>query len=90
MLEPGTGDVLSIPVSFEDFHNEEIVEYHEDCLASSFFEKWYSKNNCYKLNRNECASYIIPLFLSGKDTVDNLEVSDMEVYWEIMMPLINM
>lgn len=42
------------------------------------------------LKYNECAGYKIPLFLNGDDIVDNLEVSDMEVYWEIMMPLINL
>lgn len=90
LFEPGTGEVLDIPASFEDFHNIEIVEYHEDSLASNFFDNWYSVCNNYKLKLNECAGYKVPLFLNGDDTVDNLEVSDMEVYWEIMMPLINM
>ena len=89
LFEPGTGEVLDIPASFEDFHNIEIVDYHEDSLASNFFENWYSCYNNYKLKMNECAGYKIPLFLNGDDIVDNLEVSDMEVYWEIMMPLMN-
>jgi hypothetical protein len=25
----------------------------------------------------------VPLFLSGKDEVENLEVIDLEVYWEL-------
>lgn len=90
MFEPGTGEVLSIPVSFEDFHDSEIVEYHEDCLASEFFEEWYMDSNNYELQTSECVGYKVPLFLNGDDDIDNLEVSDMEVYWEIMMPLINM
>lgn len=36
MFEPGTGEVFDIPVTIEDFHNVEIVEYHEDSLASEF------------------------------------------------------
>lgn len=90
MFEPGTGEVFDIPVSIEDFHNIEIVEYHEDSLASKFFNEWYEKQEHYVLKYNECAGYKIPLFLNGDDIVDNLEVSDMEVYWEIMMPLINL
>ena len=89
LFEPGTGEVLDIPASFEDFHNVEIVDYHDDSLASNFFENWYSSCNNYKLKLNECAGYKIPLFLNGDDIVDNLEISDMEVYWEIMMPLMN-
>lgn len=90
LFEPGTGEVLNIPASFEDFHNIEIVEYHEDSLASNFFNSWYLLSDSYRLMPNECVGYKVPLFLNGDDVVDNLEVSDMEVYWEIMMPLMNM
>lgn len=44
----------------------------------------------YELLHSQCAGYKVPLFLNGQDTLDNLEVSDMEVYWEIMAPLINL
>lgn len=90
LFEPGTGEVLDIPASFEDFHNIEIVDYHEDSLASNFFKEWFLANDKYKLKYSECAGYKVPLFLNGDDIIENLEVSDMEVYWEIMMPIINM
>ena len=90
LFEPGTGEVLDIPSSFEDFHNVEIVDYHEDSLASSFFKEWFLKNDKYELKYSECAGYKVPLFLNGDDVITNLEVSDMDVYWEIMMPLMNM
>ncbi|MBR3666804.1 MAG: hypothetical protein IKN66_06565 [Ruminococcus sp.] len=89
LFEPGTGEVLNIPVNIHDFHEEEIVDYSEDSLASAFFEKWFEANGRFVLPNNKCAGYKIPLFLNGDDTIENLEVSDMEVYWEIMMPLIN-
>ena len=90
LFEPGTGEVFDIPVDFEDFHNIEIAQYHEDSLASAFFNEWYEVNNHYILKHNQCAGYKIPLFLNGEDDVENLEISDMEVYWEIMMPLIHL
>ena len=90
LFEPGTGEVLDIPASFEDFHNVEIADYNEDSLASDFFKKWFFQNNKYELKNSECAGYKVPLFLNGDDVIENLEVSDMEVYWEIMMPLMNM
>lgn len=89
LFEPGTGEVLDIPASFEDFHNVEIADYHEDSLASDFFDEWFSNNNNYVLKNNECAGYKVPLFLNGDDVAENLEVSDMEVYWEMMAPLMN-
>ena len=90
LYEPGTGEVIDIPDNFVDFHNSLIPKYPQDCLAFDFFNEWYIANNHYTLKHNQCAGYKIPLFLNGKDTIENLEVSDMEVYWEIMMPLMNL
>lgn len=89
LFEPGTGEVLDIPASFEDFHEVEIAEYSGDSLASDFFEEWFSNNNKYELKYGECAGYKVPLFLNGDDTAENLEVSDMEVYWGIMASFID-
>ena len=87
LFEPGTGEVLDIPVDFYDFHNVEIAEYHEDSLASHFFEEWYESSKECTLLHNECAGYKVPLFLNGNDDINNLEVSDMEVYWGVMSQL---
>lgn len=89
LFEPGTGEVLGIPVEFIAFHNELIPKYPQDCLASDFFNDWRKANDNIVLPFNKCAGYKVPLFLNGKDIVENLEVSDMEVYWGIMMPLMN-
>ena len=40
LFEPGTGEVLNIPVDFVLFHDEEIADYSGDSLASDFFEEW--------------------------------------------------
>lgn len=89
-FQPGIGEVLDIPCSFTAFHDVEIVESPEDALVSRYFEYWFENNDHYILKHNECVSYKVPLFLNGNDDIDNLEVSDMEVYWEIMMPLLNL
>ena len=88
-FQPGTGEVLDIPDDFISFHEVEIIEYPEDALVSRYFDLWFKQNN-YILKHNECVGYKVPLYLNGEDALDNLEVSDMEVYWEIMMPLINL
>ena len=90
MFEPGTGEAFDTDFNFYDFHNKEIPTNHLVCLASEYYEKWRKANNNYILPHNKCAGYKVPLFLNGKDVVENLEISDMEVYWEIMMPLINL
>jgi hypothetical protein len=39
------------------------------------------------INYKECIGYKVPLFLGGKDTTDNFEIADLEVYWEITCQL---
>lgn len=87
MFEPGTGEVLEIPCNFIQFHNEEIPNYHEACLASTFFCDWI-KCNKNTLDNKKCVGYKVLLFLGGADRVENLEVSDMEVYWDICSQMI--
>lgn len=82
LIEMGTADVLEIPSSFLDFLEEGLPLNHEACLASSFFDEW-KKSNRDDLQYDKCAGYKIPLFLGGSDTIENLELSDMEVYWYV-------
>ena len=42
MFDVDTGDVFDIGVDIVEFHNEEIVQYNEDCLYSSSFDEWMS------------------------------------------------
>ena len=51
-----------------------MLEYTEECLAESYFTDWYEANNKYKLLHSECVEYKVPLFLNGREELDNLEV----------------
>ena len=90
IFEPGTGEILNTEENFVNFHDSEIPQYHDACLASEFFNEWFEANGNFVLPHNKCVGYKVPLFLNGEDDIENLEVSDMEVYWEIMMPLMNL
>jgi hypothetical protein len=82
LLEPGTGEALEIPVSFVGFHDEELIEYADAALANEFFGAWSTQNpDTLPLDMVTCIGYRVPLFLGGRDTVENLEVSDLNVYW---------
>lgn len=84
LLEPGTGEALEIPVPFSVFHDEELIEYADAALARQFFEIWSAANSdSLPLRRDQCAGYRVPLFLGGSDTAENVELSDLEVYWSI-------
>lgn len=82
MIEPGTGEVLAIPRSFADFHNIELIEDPEAALAAAFFDQWADANRtALPLAPDRCAGYRVPLFMGGDDDVENLETSDIWVYW---------
>jgi hypothetical protein len=87
MFEPGTGEALEIPCNLVDFHNAELIDYHDAALASTFFKKWQAAGNPAP-KFEQCVGYKRPLFLGGKDTVENLELSDLDVYWHLMGQLI--
>jgi hypothetical protein len=87
MLEPGTGEVLEIPCNFIEFHNEEIPNYHDACLASFFYSEWLSKHPM-GLSSEECVGYKTLLFLGGEDAISNLEKVNMDVYWHLCCQLI--
>lgn len=86
MFEPGTGHVLEIPCNIVAFHNKELVDYREEALAVSFRNLWLTRGTAPRYE--ECIGYRIPLFLGGEDTVDNLEITNLDVYWTIAGQLI--
>ncbi|OPA94843.1 DUF1851 domain-containing protein [Pseudomonas fluorescens] len=81
MFEPGTGQALEIPCDIVSFHNHELVEYREEALALTFHNQWLARGGAPKYE--DCIGYRKPLFLGGQDTVDNLEFSNLDVYWTI-------
>lgn len=87
LLEPGTGQALEIPVSFIEFHEQELVQYRNEALASEFYDSWLSLER-RSPSFEECVGYKKPLFLEGSDTSENLEVTNMEVYWSITAQLL--
>lgn len=75
LYEIGTGEILIVANSFEEFVNEEIPNNTQACLAKKFYEEWLDSSGI-EVKYNKCISYIIPLFMGGEDNVNNLEESD--------------
>lgn len=87
MLEPGTGDALEIPGSLWAFHTEAMAEDAEALVAQGFFRDWMAAGG-RPLEHHEAVGYRVPLFPGGPDEIDNLEISDIDVYWSISAQLI--
>lgn len=87
LLEPGTGQALEIPSNLETFHTDELLEYGEAALAISFHEAWLAAGGSAP-RLDQCVGYRKPLFLGGADDFDNLELSDLDVYWHLFGQII--
>ncbi|WP_137935470.1 T6SS immunity protein Tdi1 domain-containing protein [Mesorhizobium comanense] len=87
MFEPGTGEALEVPANVRTFHEMELDEYRDAALASNFHATWLA-NGGAEPAYDQCIGYNVPLFLGGKDGEENLELTDLEVYWHISAQLI--
>jgi len=87
MFEPATGEALEIPANIQTFHNVGLMEFGEAALATSFYDKWAAAGGA-KPKYTECVGYRKPLFLGGTDELENLEISDVDVYWHVVGQLI--
>ncbi|WP_051388947.1 T6SS immunity protein Tdi1 domain-containing protein [Arthrobacter sp. 35W] len=83
MLNPGTGEVTLFRVSFSDFHDLGLPDNADLCLDLPRFSEWISAAGTGPAFR-ECVGFKILLFQGGEDSVANLELSDLEVYWPLM------
>lgn len=87
MFEPGTGEALDIPSNLRSFHDNELIEFGEAALAISFYDRWLKISGAHP-KYDQCVGYKTPLFLGGADEVENIEMSDIDVYWHLMGQLI--
>jgi hypothetical protein len=87
MFEPGTGEVLRVPANVQTFHDVELIQDSEPALASHAHKEWLARGGAAPAYP-ECVGYKVPLFLSGADEFENMELSDLDVYWHLMGQLI--
>jgi len=83
LFETGAGEVINIPATISQLHEVDLIQHRRDSLAYDFFEQWRRANHGIQIKISECAGYKKPLFLGGKDILENLEVIDVEVYTQI-------
>lgn len=77
---------LNTTVSLEHFHNEEIVDIPNDAILLEYYGIWLDQGG-ERPKPHECVGYMKPEFLGGADDESNLELSDMEVHWNVTAQL---
>jgi hypothetical protein len=88
LFDIGLGQALEIPATLEEFHDKELISNANDAVALETYKEWYEVNKI-DITQNQCVGYKIPLFLNGQDSVENMELIDLDVYVEICGQLLN-
>ncbi|MDI6026608.1 DUF1851 domain-containing protein [Corticibacterium sp. UT-5YL-CI-8] len=88
LLDPGSGEMLEIPVDYSLFHTSELFYAADAAVAYNFFQSWLSSGGSAPAY-DQCVGYKLPLFLGGRDDVSNLAISDLEIYWDISAQLLD-
>ena len=85
LLEIGTGHALEVPYSLVAFHDELLADDPEPAVAAAAWGAWSERHpDTVPLPATKCVGYELPLFVGGQDSLDNMEVSDWEVYWVVV------
>jgi hypothetical protein len=82
LLEPGSGEAYEIDESFKDFLDVALVNDPDTYLESELWDSWRSSGGEVP-GVGQCIGFKVPLFLGGTGTLDNLELSDLQVYWDL-------
>lgn len=87
LFDPGFGEALKIPGTFESFHEKVLIEMSEAALLGKVFQQWLDFGNRAPAPA-ECVGHKVPMLLGGVDEFSNYELTDMEVYWGLNAQLI--
>lgn len=88
LFEISSGRALGIPDNLETFHNTTLVNDPDPPLNVEFYEYW-KESGGKPPKYDECVGFRIPLFLGGSDDYENMEISDIDVYWSITGQIMN-
>jgi hypothetical protein len=87
-LEPGVPNSYCTDKPIVPFFNEDLVTMADAALSESLFKKWRKKHK-KPIAPDECVGYKTPLFLGGEDNLDNMELTDLDVYLTLCAKLWN-
>lgn len=87
MFDPATYEVFQLQQTIIDFHKINTEEDMDSLFSMNFFKQVLLHLNQQETKYDECLGYKVPLFLGGNDNIDNYEIWNIEVYWEICKQL---
>ncbi len=89
IFEISTGDYFELEQTIEGFHEVDLIDYDDETLHIQKFEKAMKYLSISQINNKECIAHKISLLLGGEDTLENLEITDMEVNWSLQQQIMD-
>jgi len=86
LFDPATAEFFELDQDLISFHNVDLVDFCEETLSLEEYRKWLNLGN-EQLRFDQCIGFEVPLFLGGIDRLENYELTDMEVHWELSFQL---
>lgn len=83
MFDPETGEVGEFQQTIPLLHNNDFASDKDGMLSSGLFKDLLLKMSLPEIGYGQCLTYKVPLFLGGKEEIDNYAVQDIEAYWQI-------
>lgn len=88
IFEIATGDYFELEQSIEGFHEEDLIDYSDETLHVEKFHLAMAHIGT-ELQWRDCIGHKVSLLLGGDDVVENMEITDMEVYWSIQQQIMD-
>jgi hypothetical protein len=80
ILDPWSAAPFEIDSVFIDFHDDDLVEYGDDILATELYAAWLDAGGSPPAS-GSCVGYRVPLYAGGHDHPANLEAVGLESAW---------
>jgi hypothetical protein len=87
LLQIGSGQAFEIADTLQQAHEVELVEFADEALSIRLWQEWLAADGTIP-KFHQCVGLINPLFLGGSNKVENLQLCDTEVYWDITSQLL--
>jgi hypothetical protein len=80
LMDPWSADPVTIEAVFTEFHDDDLVDYGDEILATGLRQAWLDGGGGLPA-AGQCVGYRVPLFAGGADEVGNLELVDLVAAW---------
>lgn len=87
MIDPSAFRAYELEHSLVLFHNVDLITDRDDSVSEEAFKEILLFKGIGEISYNKCIGYKVSPLLGGSDSQENMEICDMEVYWEFQFQI---